>query len=166
MSLFQEKFHQLAIYSPDALASAQALHEFGYNEWMIDEATLVGKVYDEPIETRARMLFNYQFNDGELEFLQYFGPSWHSIAGRTDDDGKCIDPFISHQSVYVDDVDAKRDEIEKLGWHVCQEFETQDHINPILKSRGERFKEVVISTRGSLGYDLKLIQRIFDKGPL
>lgn len=158
-----EKFHQIAMYVQDPEEAVRRLTVAGYTDWTYDEATLVGHVMGAPIETRGQMFFNYEFSNGELEFLHYRGPSWHSRAGRTDEAGNTITGnFISHQSAYTDDLDTDVKKMVYAGFTVIQEFETRDHINPYLLQKAERFREAIFDTRSLFGFDLKLIQRVFD----
>lgn len=151
------KFHQVAIYTEDADASVAMMRRLGYEDWLYDEAVLIGTMHGIKIETRARMWFNYEFGAGELEFLTYEGDNWHEAAGRT---GSV--PFLSHKSVYTDDVERDKRMMVQLGFRTVQEFETHDHINKYLIDKKQRFRECIFDTRDTLGFDVKFIQRIFD----
>lgn len=163
--MFDNKFHQIAMYVQEPDVAVTALRQIGYQDWVHDEATLVGHVMGYPIETRGSMWFNYEFFNGELEFLHYEGPSWHSLAGRTDDAGNCLglEPnFISHKSVYTENLERDSKQLAMTGFGIVQEFETHDHINKYLLGKKQRFKEAIFGTRHLFGFDLKLIQRVFD----
>lgn len=86
-----EKFHQIAMYVQDPEEAVRRLTVAGYTDWTYDEATLVGHVMGAPIETRGQMFFNYEFSNGELEFLHYRGPSWRvmfSMVGSHFEEGR------------------------------------------------------------------------------
>jgi len=166
MGIFEQPFHQIAMYVQDPDQSVKVMREMGYENWVYDEADLVGDVQGEAISTHGRMWFNYEFDGRELEFLHYEGPSWHSFDGRTTADGYATQPFLSHKSVYVDNLGATCEKLERLGLVAVQRFETQNHINKHLLDKHERFREAVYGTRHVFGFDIKLIQRIFDDVPV
>lgn len=164
--IFDKPFHQLAMYVDHPEQAVQSLSAMGYTEWIYDEADLVGDVMGEEIKTHGRMWFNYEFAGGELEFLHYEGPSWHSMLGiaRTTKYGDVINgPFVSHKSVYVENLGEAGRKLEMLGFVAVQRFETQNHINKHLLDKKERFREAVYGARHLFGFDLKLIQRIYDR---
>lgn len=155
-ALFDLKFHQVAIYiSPtlmDFALSQWAL--MGYTNWHHDTALLKG--HDDGIEVvkSARMAFNYDILPMEFEYVTY-----HGARNRHDsrDGGQ---PFISHLSTMVEDVDAMcrlmAEEYAMVPYHT---FTTSEHTNPNVKFR-KRFKEAIFNTNALFGYDIKLIQRI------
>jgi len=174
--MFDQKFHQLAMYVDDPAFAVRKMKSFGHEDWIHDRAKLVGECMGTAFETEGEMWFNYDFYAGkptvgvpsppgaELEFLHYHGQSWHSIDGRTNVAGDCLaGPFFSHMSVYVGDVEREVARMRNdFDLEVVQWFETHDHINKYLKDRGQRFYEFILDTRLVFGFDLKLIQRIQD----
>lgn len=183
MGLFEQRFHQLAMYVDDPEFSVQQMQRLGYTEWIHDQATLTGEVYGNPMESLGMMWFNYEFygaeekrdfvphdlghtlkvtRASEMEFLKYEGHSWHEEAGRTENGGDVkYEPFISHMSVYVDDAEAEVKRLgEDFGLDVIQWFHTGNHINKYLKEKKQTFYEFIFDTRLLFGYDLKIIQKI------
>lgn len=154
--LFDYQFHQVAIFCPLGVKEAVERYvQLGYDNWIVDNAELKGKLDGEDVVTKATMAFNYDIMPMELEFLHYQGPNRHEQEGRNNGD-----PFISHMSVYVDDVitDTKR-MTEVLGSAPYHRFITQNHSNPGVIGQ-KRFIESIFDTRTFMGYDLKLIQKV------
>lgn len=151
--VFPNMFHQVAMFTDDIDRAVKVYEGLGYDDWSFDEAVLVGHLYGSPVETKARMAFNYQIMPMEVEFLTYYGPSRHQ--GRP-----TLCPFISHMSVHVPSIDEMvaliRDEFGVEPFHT---FETKDHTNPNVVGK-KRFKEAIYNTTKDLGYDLKMIERI------
>lgn len=164
--MFDDKFHQVAIYTSEPLAAVSAMTGLGYTEWKHDTARLVGEVYGDPIEAYGEMWFNYHWGPNELEFLRYDGDSWHKRDGRLspDDEGIALAPFLSHKSLYVEDCfrGPEANLLLAQGFTAVQWFETHDHTNPYLINKRQRFIETIWGTRHLFGFDTKLIQRIFD----
>lgn len=162
--LFDFQFHQVAIFCPKGVeAAVDHWWKLGYTNWIEDNAELKGILhmttpardqYDVAVLTTARMLFNYDIMPMELEFLEYSGPSrWSEIPSDAD-------PFISHMSVYVDDVIADTSRLTTLlGYPPFHRFITQNHSNPGVRHK-KRFIESIFDTRHLLGYDTKLIQKV------
>lgn len=160
LGLFDFQFHQVAMFCPSKVFG-EAVHEavgywksLGYTNWIKDTATLKGVLYGEPVETSALMLFNYDIMPMELEFLSYHGPSrWHWVPDYKS-------PFVSHMSVYTDDVirDTRR-MTERLGFAPFHRFITQSHTNPGVAGK-KRFIESIFGSHEILGYDIKLIQKV------
>ena len=152
---FDYQFHQVAIFTDDQGAALWQYYKLGYERWIHDTAELKGLLHGEEVITKADMAFNYDIMPMELEFLTYHGPNRHAQEGRT---GRI--PFISHMSVYVDDVRAEASQLytnhEMLPYH---RFITQNHSNPNVIGK-KRFIECIYDTRVLLGYDLKLIQKV------
>lgn len=164
---FGYQFHQVAMFCPDgALAAVQHWVDLGYDNWIEDNAVLKGKLlkgkllvnhsvrYDD-VKTEATMLFNYDIMPMELEFLEYRGPSRWSGRGAV-----YTQPFISHMSVYVDDVIWETRRLrEILGKPPFHRFITTNHTNPGVVGK-KRFIESIFDTHDLLGYDTKLIQKV------
>lgn len=154
---FDYQFHQVAMFCPDGADAAKAHWErLGYNNWIEDNAELKGLLHGEPVVTKARMLFNYDIMPMELEFLEYYGPSrWESVQQN-----EGLTPFVSHMSVYVDDViQETRILKDALGFGPFHRFITQNHTNPGVVGK-KRFIESIFDTHNLLGYDTKLIQKV------
>ena len=164
---FKYKFHQVAFYTPKFDTALDAWIDLGYTSWSYDRALLKGvlnkeKPFDKPVweptETQARMAFNYDiFPTGvEVELLQYNGPlhEWKT-AGR--DAG---DAFISHISVYTEDLDKEvaRCEVEwgRTPYHL---FTTGEHSNPRIRGK-KKFTETIIPMRDIFGFDVKFISKV------
>jgi len=156
----QLKAHQVAMYVENVFSAVDSMVSLGFDEWMWDEALLVGEVYGRPMETKATMAFNYQFGPNELEFLRYWGPSWHTDAGRTSEAGTPTHPFLSHLSIKCEDLDDAAHDMNLDRFEVVQWFKTHDHKNPLLIERKQSFNERVYGTRDRFGYDIKLITRV------
>lgn len=152
--LFGYQFHQVAIFCPEGVDDAvEHWRSLGYTNWIEDSARLKGLLYGLPVETEARMLFNYDIMPMELEFLDYSGPSRHEGATGA--------PYISHMSVYVNDVHLETTRLtaalgDRPPFH---RFITQNHTNPGVAGK-KRFIESIFDTTGLLGYDTKLIQKV------
>lgn len=154
-SLLQNQFHQVAIFTADRDAAVEKYEALGYNNWVFDDADLLGVLNGEPVITKARMAFNYDIFPGELEFLEYRGPNRHSLEGR---DG--TQPFISHMSTYVEDVFAASMILyREAGILPYHKFVTANNTNPAVAGK-KRFVECIYDYRDVLGYDLKLIQKV------
>lgn len=154
-SWFGLKFHQVAIYSANVFESVNMWKDMGYEDWTYDEAILSGTEWGKPGSKKAFMAFNYDILPNELEFVHYSAPTRHLQDER---DGN--PPFISHMSVMVDDVQWETLRIfNRFGMKPYHEFLTGHHTNERVKGR-KRFKEAIYDTRGLLGFDLKLIQRV------
>ncbi len=152
---FGYQFHQVAMFCPRGVNDAVAhWRRLGYQNWIEDRAELKGKLNGKSVTTSARMLFNYDIMPMELEFLEYHGPSrW--VAVHEDSD-----PFISHTSVYVEDVATETIRLGViLGRRPYHRFITQAHTNPGVAGK-KRFIESIFDTKHLLGYDTKLIQKV------
>lgn len=150
------KFHQVAIYHAWPEKAVEDWTGMGYSKWIHDSATLTGTEWFEQSSKIGYMWFNYDILPMELEYVRYDSPTRHSGDERTGDT-----PFISHMSTYVDDVDATVHRInQEHDWLPYHQFLTGEHRNPAVIERGLRFKEAIYDTRGLLGFDIKLIQRI------
>lgn len=155
LSVLDYQFHQVAIFTDSIEKSIAPYINMGYDNWIIDTADLVGVLNGEETVTEATMAFNYDIMPMELEFLHYEGPNRHSKEGR---DGS--QPFISHMSVYVDDVKESSVKIfQELGLLPYHRFITDNNTNPAVRGV-KRFIECIYDTRADLGYDLKLIQKV------
>lgn len=153
---FDFQFHQVAMFCPYSTeAAVQHWESLGYDDWIQDEALLVGSLYGKRVTTEATMRFNYDIMPMELEFLEYHGPSrWSDTVRYT------LDPFISHMSVYTDDVIRDTAKLtELLRQPPFHRFITQEHSNPGVAGK-KRFIESIFDTHGLLGYDTKLIQKV------
>lgn len=157
------QFHQVAIFQgptelrfrPDLDAPRSILQLIGFRGWIEDTADLKGILDGEPVLTRARMLFSYELMPMEFEFLWYDGPS-HNLANWEVNGNN---PFISHLSTYVDDIFEATREMASIFGAPFHRFITQSHTNPAVIGK-KRFIESIFNTRLSLGFDLKLIQKV------
>jgi hypothetical protein len=143
-------------------AGARALVEMfgllGATEWVEDEVTAIGTVRGTPHCTNtAHLRFNYQLIKGiELEVLTYTaGRNWHESRWVNMD---TVVAF-SHIGVHVEDIVAVTNQMIDLGLTVAQQVTTSKHTNPAIAGK-RTYKYVVFDSRGMLGFDLKLIQRI------
>lgn len=164
--MFPTKIDQLAIYTQDPKSTRDLLGVlFGMTEWVQDIAVGSGEVYGTYHRTIAGDLsFNYQTGI-EIEVLHYVTPDhWHSARARMAAEYMTPGLFVSHIGVHVDDMAEARKVYERAGWRVAQEVHTFTHTNPYLKERGRTFHYVVWDSRGIIGFDLKLIQRIEKAG--
>jgi hypothetical protein len=151
--VFGFQFHQVAIFCPSGVGAAvKHWYDLGYTNWITDRAELKGKLRGVDVLTSATMMFNYDIMPMELEFLEYHGPSRH--------EGRLGEPFISHMSVYSDDVFRDTALLTQLlGQKPFHRFITQGHSNPGVQGK-KRFIESIFDTQGILGYDTKLIQKV------
>lgn len=154
-SVLDFQFHQVAIFTANIAKSMSPYQNMGYNNWIIDTADLEGILYEEEVTTQATMAFNYDIMPMELEFLQYEGPNRHSNAGRNG-----AIPFITHMSTYVDDVKESAEKIfGELGMLPYHRFITNNNTNPAVRGK-KRFIECIYDLRDTIGYDLKLIEKV------
>lgn len=154
-SLLQNQFHQVAIFTANRDESVRKYMDLGYHNWVYDNADLMGVLNGEVTITKARMAFNYDIFPGELEFLEYQGPNRHALEGR---DGRT--PFISHMSTYVEDVCASSMILyRELGILPYHKFVTANNTNPAVAGK-KRFVECIYNYRDTLGYDIKLIEKV------
>lgn len=163
-----EKAHQIAIYHQRPGHAKKSLESRGFKKWIPDTCAIDGMFMTSKgwrsFSCSAEMWFNYEFFNGELEFLHYDGPSWHSQAGRTDEYGHCGAPFLSHLSVHSGQTLAPGEEVIEPDWlhgfEVIEWFKTSDHENQYLLDKRQTFYEHVYDTRAIYGYDIKLITRV------
>lgn len=156
--IFGKEFHQVAMYTKDLNRAVEAMRMLGYNDWHEDTADLDGFYVGKKCRIQARMAFNYQMLPGkELEFVEYFD--------HPDDRYRDLPagPFISHMSVYVDDVEkAVLDIDSQHGMLPFHEFETSGHTNPRVAGK-KSFKEAIYNFRQSLGFNIKLIEKVLEQ---
>lgn len=154
------KIDQVAFYTEDLARTREEFGRlFGMTDWIQDIAIGHGTVFDVPISHQVGELwFNYQ-NGFEVELLHYHTPvHWHAVRGGQ------RSPRLSHLGIHVQDMALARLPYEKAGWKVAQELWTDSHTNPYLRERGRTYHYVVWDSRDFVGFDLKLIQRIEQKG--
>lgn len=162
-SFFDYQFHQVAMYTKEPQKAMGYWRSRGHHKWIEDHATLRGYITDPNTgvvyqsSVQAEMWFNYTVQPMELEFLTYhMGTSRHSLAGND----RPSAPFISHMSVYVDDIMREILEHEiAFGYLPYHRFVTTGHSNPGVQNK-KRFIEAIYDTKGLLGYDVKLIQKV------
>jgi len=155
-SIFGLKFHQVAIYHNKPELAVDAWMDMGFDNWSEDTALLVGAEFGDPSVKEGHMFFNYDILPMELEYVHYSTGRRHNRDPR---DGS--EPFISHMSTYVEDLEHELARIQAdVGMEPYHRFTTQDHSNPVVVERKMRFKEAIFNTRSFLGYDIKLIQRV------
>jgi hypothetical protein len=157
---FGFKFHQVAMYTNYMERAVMEYTALGYKDWIYDKAVLTGYLWSGnkwlEAETQAHMAFNYQIMPMELEFLTYIGGA-HRHLERSQ---LSAVPFISHMSVHVEDLLVTKAIMERVhGMTPYHLFVTSNHSNPMVRNK-KRFVECIYDTRGKLGYDIKLIQRI------
>lgn len=149
------KFHQVAIYHYDPKAAVEMWIDLGYTNWHEDTALLKGSEWGEESSKHGHMFFNYDILPLELEYVRYTTSRRHTNDGRS---GK--PPFLSHLSVYVEDIGYEVARIEsEYSWAPYHKFVTQDHTNPNVRGK-KRFMEAIYNLNGLLGYDVKMIQRV------
>lgn len=162
LKMFDYQFHQVAIFTDHAEEAVKNYKALGFDNWIHDEADLIGYFNGAFVTTKAKMWFNYDIYPGELEFLEYVGPNRHAAEGR---DGS--QPFISHMSTYVDSVfEASKKIWDEFGMLPYHQFITANNTNPAVAGK-KRFIECIYDFRELLGYDIKLIQKVpwvFDAG--
>lgn len=158
---------QIAILVEDARPGLDLLEGQGYADWVFDTCEQRGRVID-PIqgwvdfEGSAAMWFNYDVVPGiEYELLEYRGNHWHYYAARTAEE--VGEPVFSHMSMYVDDLDAY---MTKNQAGLVQTFYTFRHTNEHLTKDGRWFKEAIYDTREQLGFDLKVMQKMYGGEPV
>lgn len=162
------KLEQVAIYAEDPEKVIRGLGErAGLTQWTRDIAIADGYVFGEPVyDVIGELAFNYQAVV-ELEVLHYRTPlHWHAVrrARGAFPANQSISMFPSHMGMHVEDMALARLPYEALGWKVAQELWTKSHTNQYLLDRGRTYHYVVWDSRGIIGFDLKLIQRIERKG--
>lgn len=169
LTVLPYQFHQVAVFLPNMVTMNDAVSSYekaGFHRWMEDKAVLhgyyrtpgsdpTGKLSWIPSEVHAHMLFNYDSMPMELEFLKY-NSGVHRHMGRMSERL----PFISHFSTYVDDVIEGICAMQSAGFGMpFHRFVTREHTNPHVVGE-KRFIEAIFATQPTLGYDLKLIQKV------
>jgi hypothetical protein len=154
--VFGLEFHQVAVYAPELMGAVATLSALGFSTWSQDTATLTGHYIGLPCVIQAEMFFNYQMLPGkELEFVRYDDHP----NDRYRPDGRV--PFFSHVSAYVDDVEAK---CEEIFWTYSivppHRFETSNHTNPHVAGK-KHFKEALFELP-QLGFNVKLIEKVIE----
>jgi hypothetical protein len=153
-SIFGLKFHQVAIYALDPAAAVYQWIQMGYDNWHRDTAVLVGQDRGQLVSKRAIMMFNYDIMPLELEYVSYMG------RRNSSDSRDGSQPFLSHLSTIVEDVEEKCAELlVGYGLRPYHQFVTEQHTNPNVAGK-KRFKEAIFDTASLLGFDIKLIQRV------
>jgi hypothetical protein len=161
------QFHQVAMYYPTFEQAIKAMsmwvgmgHEFAEDAATLRGATKTGVDADGWAEwkksvTQAHMFFNYTIMPMEFEVLHY-------SAGdhRYTQPGFGGDPFLSHFSVYTENLEREAGELAGvLGFGPYYKFTTEGHTNPRVKGK-KRFTETIFDTRSLIGADLKFIQKV------
>lgn len=159
------KWEQIAIYTPHFDATKVLLQSFGCKTWVEDYVTAKGTVG--PLSDKERILvahlaFNYDLNI-ELELIQYHTtPNWHSYKQSCLKDRDVDSVFLSHISYHVPSIDQELEKyspfFRQAGSAVVQRVTTIAHSNPKVGDR--RYEYAILDTRASIGFDLKLIERI------
>lgn len=149
-------FHQLGIYctSNDLLdQQVNKWRQMGIDVWSHDVSQHDANLRGEDVDVVAYMAFNYQILPGfEVELMYWEG------AHQYQDHAEGI--FMSHMSFYTDDIKAEEQRIwDEFTIEPYYRFTTMSHTNPRILGR-ERFIEAVYDTTNSLGYDIKMIQKI------
>jgi len=151
------KIDQIAVYAEEPLMIVDMLKKIGLRDWIEDEVIAEGFVYGRKTTNKARLFFNYQLLPCEFEVLQYErGDFWHKIRGL--ERGRI---FISHFGMHVEDIEKYKHVMfaEFPDIRPIQEMITISHQNLAIKDR--TYKYIIFDTLSILGYDLKVIQRIF-----
>jgi Glyoxalase/Bleomycin resistance protein/Dioxygenase superfamily len=152
---------QVAIVCRDSAATRAALDRIFSGEdtcltWHKDTVHATGNVFgNHDTGNIANLSFNYELMANRLEFevLQYVeGANWHDTAMHPT-------PGFSHLGMHVDDVSWWVAHMSELGYKVAQQVVTDSHTNPAIKN-SRRYQYVIFDTRETIGFDLKLIQRI------
>lgn len=124
-------------------------------DWIEDEVLAEGFVHGKASMNRAHLMFNY---DGpvEHELLCYLsGDNWV----RYIDFGVGERFVLSHLGWHVEDAD-KASELLLPMFKVAQEVVTLSHTNPYLIEQRRTYRYIIHDSRASLGFDIKLIERI------
>lgn len=156
------QFHQVAMYYPRRAQAHETMdmwyrmgHDFAH-----DTATLRGTSQKSTGEwtesvTKAHMFFNYTIMPMEFEVLHYSDGD-HRYAQP----GFGGEPFLSHFSVYTENLEREAGELaDALGFGPYYRFTTEGHTNPRVKGK-KRFTETIFATRALIGADLKFIQKV------
>lgn len=145
---------QIAIQVEGTFRAQKMLYYLGLTEWSEDIVTAIGFVHGKKGENRAHLLFNYQAGPFELELIHYEeGPNWLADLGQTEG--------LSHFGIHVQNMGTAMEALRLRMPHIkiAQEVQTRTHTNlkipPI-----RRYWYVILDTRGTFGFDLKLIQRL------
>ncbi len=151
------KIEQVAFATKDTKALIDIFKTMGLKDWADDEVKATGFVFGVAGENKAELHFNYDFGF-ELEILNYLeGPNWHEKRNSANDP-----IFLSHLGLHVEKEELKKiaNTMKTLGIGIAQEVYTDSHTNPAVKGI-KRFHYVVFDSQEKLGFDLKLIERIF-----
>lgn len=155
------QFHQVAMYYPNMSQAQDAMNMWQLmgHDFAADEATLRGNSKHSgswfQSVTRAHMFFNYTIMPMEFEVLHYSDGD-HRYAQP----GFGGEPFLSHFSVYTENLEKESGELaDVLGFGPYYRFTTEGHTNPRVKGK-KRFTETIFATRALIGADLKFIQKV------
>ena len=155
--IFGLKFHQVAIHHPHLYDVVEFWKDAGYRNWTEDNALMKGTECGEQVVRPGSLRFNYEIFPHELEYLRFSDERYF-----IDDDRDVYEPFISHWSVHVDDLDTKLAEVkDEIGIDPFFKYHTIKHTNPGLVASGQLFYECFLDTRMILGHHLKMIQRVY-----
>lgn len=155
-----KKMEQVAIATenPEKLIEALITAGVTSENWVRDTVTAEGTVFGEETVNVANLYFNYDLGF-ELEILKYReGKNWHEKRKPVDGSN-----FLSHMGRHVDSLEMARikKDMELKGIGIAQEVYTLNHENPAIKGK-RKYHYVVFDSRGVLGFDLKLIERIYE----
>lgn len=151
------KIEQIAYGAKNPQKVIDAYVKLGINEWTKDVVTAEGTVFGHKALNVAELYFNYQLGF-ELEILCYVeGRNWHSNRNPTS-----APVFQSHLGRHATSAEM-RSTIEKMkaiNIGIAQEVFTLKHTNPVIAGK-RKYHYVVFDSIAVLGYDLKLIERIY-----
>lgn len=167
----QLKIDQVAVTSEDPEALKRSLEEIFRLKpggWHDDVVVSSGTVFGKEKANRARLSFHYglikegvefevlSYDPGEMEpdegannFVNH-PDSLVAMAGF---------PCLSHIGVHVDDIDEWYGHMSALGYSVIQSVRTLSHTNPKIKD-SRRYRYMIFDTHATIGFYLKLIQRL------
>jgi len=151
------KVEQIAFATDNPEKLIETLKTLGLTEWVQDYVVADGFVFGKETQNVAELNFNYQLGF-ELEILKYIGGSnWHEKRNNFEQSPV----FQSHLGYHatgeqIDDMKAK---MADIGIGIAQEVWTKAHTNPVINNK-RKYHYVVFDSKQSLGFDLKLIERI------
>ena len=153
------KIEQIAIGTVDPQKLMDALDAAGITKtWTHDVVVAEGEVFGVKSTNKAELHFNYDLGF-ELEILKYQeGANWHLRRSPTDGSN-----FLSHMGLHVEKEEMLKikADMAAAGIGIAQEVYTSSHENPVIKGK-RKYHYVVFDSKDSLGFDLKLIERIYE----
>lgn len=158
--MFEFNIEQVAVAVLDIEDAVRQYRRAGFKNWVEDLVVLdvinrSKRGYEEVRGTSvAALAFSYDVIPGkEFELIQFkTGDSFH--------DALLTKPAMSHMGLHVDSIAVWINNSPFRGIKQLMEARTLSHTSAPVVESGKRYKYVILDTLETLGFYLKLIERI------